>query len=140
MQIYSVLIKIWKLQIDLLWIQKMQNATSDSLPMQWSSSCFNKCLCRTATLLCNPGSGCYHDVEFLSCRHHKKRKSLFFLEPHTAGLELELRCTLEVICWVTLGRAVRGGAVAVVSSCAILKIPSLQLPRTKSLTQTFPLN
>lgn len=100
MQIYSVLIKIWKLQIDLLCIKKKNKyrmrpqipcpccgaplaLTSASADGHW-----------TATLLCSPGRGCYHGccrrISFMYAS--QKRKSLFFPEPHAASPELEPRC------------------------------------------------
>lgn len=152
MLIYSVLIKIWKLQIDLLWIKKIKYRMRPRIlcpccgaPLvltSVSAESLNSNIAMQSRLkpLSWPLLWNFFHVRII-------RKKVFVFPGAThcqSGAWAPLQ-RLEVICWVILWWAVGGGGVAVVSRHPAELFwkgnnPSLQLPRTKSLTQTFPLN
>lgn len=67
--------------------KKIQNVTSDSLPMPRSSTCFNKCFEQQYCYAVQVEAVIMATVvEFLSCTHHKK-ESLCFSRSYTPPVQ-----------------------------------------------------
>lgn len=156
MQIYSVLIKIWKLQIDLLYIKKNKKIKYRMRPRIPCPCCGAPLAPQVLPQTVVERQHCYAVqveavivaavVEFHSCTHHKKESLSFSRSrlPPVRSSSPAAETGGDLLSHALMScRRRRCCCLVLASSWELFwnwNNPSLQLPRKKSLMQTFPLN